>query len=112
MNPICVGFWKESVDMGWFPGKETWTAVPVANSATSDQSALLTKLARVEAIAQKTSYFGFSKCRICNAPNGCDEYSYNGFVWPSGYAHYLRDHAVACHPQFEAMIRAVNLNPL
>ena len=110
MNPICVGFWKENVDGGWFPGKITWNAVPVTNSATSDQSALLTKLEKLEAVAQKTSYLGFSTCRICKAPNGSDEYCYNGFVWPGGYAHYLRDHGVACHPLFEAMIRTTPLN--
>lgn len=112
MNPIYVGFWKEREDMGWYPGKQTWTAVPVANSSTSDQRELLTKLSQIETVATCTSYYGLSDCRICGASNGCREYSYNGFVWPEGYVHYLRDHAVACDPQMAAMIRAVKLNPL
>jgi len=111
MDPIYVGFWKETTDIGWYPGKQTWTAVPVANSATSDQNAVLSKLIRIEELAKKVSFLGHSHCRICGAHNGAEEYSYNGFVWPSGYKHYLRDHAVACDPQMETMIRAVKLAP-
>lgn len=40
------------------------------------------------------SYRGFSDCRICGKNNGSTELSDGVFVWPSGFAHYIKEHSV------------------
>ena len=101
-----VGFWKETHNMGWFPGQHRFSSIPIPNSASSDQIVFLKKLAIVEKKAQSTYYLGASECRICKKPNCSREFTYKGFVWPEGYVHYLRDHAVAVDPDFKRMVEA------
>lgn len=43
---------------------------------------------------RKTSYFGFSTCRICGKPNGAADFSDGTWEWPEGFAHYLSEHGV------------------
>lgn len=101
-----VGFWKEKMDKGWYPDKIVWTAFPVANSATGDQTVYLEALDRIEQKAARVDYLGGSSCRICGCMNGCSEFTYKGFRWPSGYSHYLRDHHVAIDAEFAKMLLA------
>lgn len=44
---------------------------------------------------------GGSKCRLCGAANENSEYYLDGFVWPQGYLHYLKDHNVNCDIVFK-----------
>jgi hypothetical protein len=102
-----VGFWKDLTGGGWYPGKIVFTALPEPNSASADQGAILSLLVQVEAVAQRVDYLGASSCRVCGCANGCGEYTYAGFTWPSGYAHYLRDHSVAINSDFKEMLLKV-----
>jgi hypothetical protein len=46
-------------------------------------------------------YMGYSTCRVCGKTNNGDcEYSDGTFVWPSGLAHYVEDHAVRLPREF------------
>jgi hypothetical protein len=46
-------------------------------------------------------YMGYSTCRICGrTDNGDSEYSDGTFVWPSGLAHYVAEHAVRLPNEF------------
>lgn len=108
-----VGFWRSSEIPK--PG-ETYTEFPIANSATENQEELLQAIAKVEraAISWREPHSasdatvmcarGHSPCRLCGCMNGYAEYTYRGFIWPSGYAHYLRDHRVAIDPEFKNML--------
>jgi len=107
-NKYYVGFWKESAHMGWIPGARVWTELPVANtsSLSSDQQTqLIHLLKRAEQVANRTEYFGFSTCRLCGICNGGEEFEWKGFVWPSGYMHYLLEHHVQMDERFEAFLR-------
>ena len=37
---------------------------------------------------------GISPCRFCGAANGSAERTDGAYLWPEGFAHYLRDHGV------------------
>ena len=37
---------------------------------------------------------GFSRCRLCDKPNGCAENTDGTYIWPEGLAHYIIDHDV------------------
>ena len=93
-----VGFWKnnQATCENKMPWDKTpvWTNIPIANSATENQDHLIELLLEKQKHASIQQYLGYSNCRICNAPNGSSEYSADGFVWPSGYVHYLKDHNV------------------
>jgi hypothetical protein len=40
------------------------------------------------------TYLGFSRCRLCQCPNGSSEQTDGTYIWPSGYVHYLERHQV------------------
>lgn len=46
------------------------------------------------------SWRGYSTCRICGARNGSVCISDGTFVWPEGFAHYIREHQVRPPPAF------------
>ena len=77
---------------------------PIASTRALDRS-LLDQLAKAEGGALRVSCFGSSWCRVCGASNGSVEYTAGGFVWPSGYRHYLEAHNVAVDPDFEAWLK-------
>lgn len=37
---------------------------------------------------------GYSCCRICGKINGSSDFTHDNFVYPEGYAHYIRDHNI------------------
>ena len=41
-----------------------------------------------------TRFMGFSRCRICQQPNGSREYRGNDYCITEGYLHLVRDHNV------------------
>jgi hypothetical protein len=111
-----IGFWKvkrESYE-NIMPWETDWPNIPIENSANGNQDdiikLLLLKQEFIDAGngGQMKHYFGISMCRICNKPNGCSEYSIDGFVWPSGYIHYLQNHNVMCEPIFKNYLISSN----
>jgi hypothetical protein len=116
MSVKNVGFWKacDADIMLPFPGTPVYTDVPIANTSSMDTSTLkafVDKLTWVEKTkAETTEYLGFSTCRICGCRNGNQEYTYNGYCWPSGYMHYLKDHNVEGDAEFVEMVRLFKSN--
>jgi len=45
-------------------------------------------------------YKGWSNCRICGERNGSDEFKYKGWIWPSGFYHYIEDHLIGAPTAF------------
>lgn len=77
--------------------------------ASSDGSWLgkamfLTKLEEIEEKLVPLQYRGFSTCRICGVINGSQEYEKDGWVWPSGFAHYVKEHNVRPSLAFQEFI--------
>lgn len=97
------GFWRrgngrpETADTEGLP----W---PEPDPSWDGRTAFLLALSQVESRARKEAYRGWSTCRLCGGANGSEEYSYGGWEWPSGFAHYIRDHMVRPTPGFEQFI--------
>lgn len=87
----------------WVSTQEPSLPTPVSQP-WKGQSAWLPKLDKVEKKAAKAAYRGFSTCRLCDKMNGSEELSYKGWVWPSGYRHYIQDHSVRPSLAFEEFI--------
>ncbi len=83
-----------------------WPVATDGEGKWLDQKAFRKRLVAVEALktTHKERTFGFSACRLCGRANGSEEYSRDGFAWPSGYAHYLHSHRVVAPDDFVAMI--------
>ena len=59
-------------------------------------------------------YRGMSRCRFCGMWNGSEDYTDGDYRWPSGFAHYLRAHAVKPPQAFIAHVlsRTAPVRPL
>lgn len=51
-------------------------------------------IAHLEAGTVAVRWLGPSSCRFCGRQNGSADLTDGAYLWPSGLAHYLRDHAV------------------
>lgn len=84
-----VGFFS-----GGFPDDPAW---PTAESQVDETWPIEERervLTYLEAHPIIASYRGSSTCRLCGIRNGSQERSDGKHVWPTGYAHYVRDHGV------------------
>ena len=61
-------------------------------------------------LAVKTSYRGFSLCRICESRNGSTEFELQGWRWPVGLKHYIVEHQVKPSTEFEEFILSQNIH--
>lgn len=94
------GFWRHADD------RNSDLPFPEAGEQWNGQQEFLARLEEVEARARNLSYRGWSNCRLCGQANGSQTYDHAGWQWPSGYAHYLRDHNVRPSAEFAAFIMA------
>jgi hypothetical protein len=82
------GFWKQDKNdskLPWPSGGQTpWRG----------RAKFLQELAIKEGQAKKLRTKGFSLCRICKEANGSITFQLNGWIWPSGYRHYIEAHNV------------------
>lgn len=49
---------------------------------------------------RKYAWLGWSNCRFCRRPNGTRCLTDGTFVWPEGFGHYVRAHAVRPPAEF------------
>jgi hypothetical protein len=84
---VLIGYWAGEGARGWpSPDRfvdESWDAVEREIVAEYLDRGLVTR-----------GCMGLSPCRICGRPNGALELTDGVYVWPEGFAHYIRDHAV------------------
>lgn len=72
---------------------------------------IINKLILIQKNHAKIKYkIGFSKCRICNNNNKCNEYYLDYYVWPAGYIHYLIDHNIEIDSEFKKYIEDFDLD--
>lgn len=91
------GFWKSIYD-------EELPAPVSRVRPMEDKAAFLTALDAVQDKATRTSYRGLSYCRICEMQNGNGTYEYEGWMWPTGYRHYIEVHNVKPSSAFKEFI--------
>jgi hypothetical protein len=122
-NEVYIGYWKTEYKVDFYKekygdtvqtdpsGKEMY--FPVENSATEDQTNIITRLKQAMKTGRMLGYRGWSICRICGKHNGTGELeiTYGNFRdgkkqyrIPEGYVHYLEDHNVAVDPILEKIL--------
>lgn len=101
-TPRREGFWKSREEPVLpFPFK-----YPMEWDEDGFVEAILKVQNHVEKNLKHVSYCkGFSECRMCEKANGCAEFEHGGWVWPSGFLHYVRGHGVRPSLAFEEFIR-------
>jgi hypothetical protein len=109
-----IGFWRyiwNDTDIG-IKTNYLWTEIPIENSALDKetQSLYINKLIELENSNKVNvdTYLGKHRCRICNDYVGCKEYTFNGFVWPESYIHYIRDHNVRIDNKMTKLLDSIN----
>lgn len=70
-------------------------ALPVPAPGSLDQATAERLAAWLDGGTAVESYRGRSVCRICGAANGAAEMERDGYRYPSGLAHYVREHRCA-----------------
>ncbi len=94
MNDKRIGFWRKEVD------KDETGPLPFPHlSALKATDMFLKKVGYIQSRMSRLDgrvkcYKGTSRCRLCGDRNGSREYVLNGYVWPSGYLHYLEKHDI------------------
>lgn len=89
----------------WFGDRCPGLPAPISPDHTwPGRNEFLEALSKVEAVAEESTTRGFSICRICGKANGSREFDYKGWRWPSGYAHYIRDHNVRPSLAFQEFV--------
>lgn len=83
------GYWYSDYE----PNKKYPMPVPF-DGVWDKKELFLNRLDKKEKKASVTRYRGLSKCRICGCFNGSEEFTLNGWKWPSGFKHYVKDHNV------------------
>ena len=94
------GHWRNSID------EESELPWPAPGAWGADRSHVIEQLARVEAMAYRVSYRGYSMCRLCGQRNGSRGLRLDRWEWPEGYMHYLVAHDVVPSREFEVFIRS------
>ena len=84
---------------------------PVAGSCTLSADDRARLAAYLSAPHQRAAFCGSSDCRCCGRSNGHEDVSDGTFVWPSGLAHYVADHAVELPAEFVAHVLAGGSTP-
>jgi hypothetical protein len=100
-EPRFCGHWRMS------PDEDSELPWPKPEGAWAGRSAFLTSLDRVEAIAERVQYRGYSHCRICSCVNGSEALRLGVWEWPSGFRHYIADHQIRPSDEFEAFISGI-----
>ena len=103
-NHVFVGFWKDLEE----PGMDIFSKIPLKDLPEqntqidhSKKNKIINKIFNLQILAEKEEYFGCSYCRVCNKSNGGKEYTFDKYVWPEGYLHYIAEHDIKIDPEFE-----------
>jgi len=96
------GFWRDRPtqlgDRKPWPEPHHW-------KREANRLRVVAQLMGVQAKARGSVYKGVSRCRLCGGVNGATEYSYKGWVWPSGLLHYIGEHNVCPSKRFRKFLK-------
>lgn len=97
------GFWRST--------EEPDLPMPITRTEPWDGArGFVTGLYDLQKKSEQILYRGFSVCRVCGKPNGNGEFEHKGWVWPSGYLHYVEQHYVKPSPEFSAFVLERQVN--
>lgn len=89
----------------WYSKQEPLLPMPVqSDTAWEGKEAFLIALVELELGSNQQHYKGISACRICSRGNGDGEFEADGWVWPSGYSHYIQAHNVRPSLAFQEFV--------
>ncbi len=94
----------EKLEGFWFSKQEPGLPKPIPKPGWSKKKQFLDALDLLESKTEAIAYRGFSTCRLCGIPNGCQEFERQGWKWPNGYLHYVRDHDVRPSKEFQEFV--------
>lgn len=87
---IRIGFWDEHC----CPTRNKNSIWKRINGGLKTKKRLLSFLSRGLNFGKVEYYKGWANCRICGEENGSCTIWYRGWMYPSGYAHYIRKHNI------------------
>ena len=89
----------------WYSKHEPKLPMPIPlEKSWKGKKEFLENLKKKEGKSKTTHYKGWSTCRLCGCHNGSTEFSSGGWVWPEGYAHYVKEHNVRPSLAFQEFI--------
>jgi hypothetical protein len=90
----------------WVSTYEKLLPIPIPNKDPwPEEAKFLQALAAIECgNPKRTQYRGFAICRLCGTTNGSEDIEYGGWVWPSGYRHYIEAHHVRPSLAFQEFV--------
>jgi hypothetical protein len=97
-TPLYEGHWRRSV------GESSELLWPTPDPQWRERASFLARLDRVELVATRIAYRGFSMCRLCGKENGHEALRSVRWEWPAGFRHYVAEHDVRPSPEFEDFI--------
>jgi len=72
-------------------------ALPIPQPGTLDPESAERLASWLEAGREVTAYRGSARCRICGTLNGAADLERDGYRYPSGLVHYVREHLCNIH---------------
>jgi hypothetical protein len=81
-----IGYWRQSIESN---EDLPWPTIRKLPQETKNK--VLSFLGKGKVIDM---WKGYSNCRICDKMNGSTCLQNKGFIYPEGYAHYIKDHNV------------------
>ena len=94
----------------WYEGKGSTLPKPVGSEKKwKGRRLFLESLTEIErSISEldgtRNRYKGWSDCRICKRKNGSSDFKLEGWTWPSGFFHYVKEHNVRPSLAFQEFI--------
>lgn len=89
----------------WYSKYEPLLPIPLPlEKSWKGKKDFLENLKKKESKARTARYKGWSTCRICGVNNGSEEFSSDGWIWPQGFAHYVKEHNVRPSLAFQEFI--------
>jgi hypothetical protein len=101
------GFWRERDNrpITSLPGDELPWPKPHQWKWEANRERIIHRLKRVQVKARGSVQKGVSRCRLCGGVCGATEYTYKGWVWPSGLLHYIEEHNVCPSKKFRKFLK-------
>jgi len=90
---ILIGYWKPG-PADHVADEAGWPAVADFVDEQWDEAERDRVIAYLDQGLVPWVQAGVSRCRFCGAGNGSAERTDGAYLWPEGFAHYLRDHGV------------------
>lgn len=104
---ILEGYWRNPRHP---EGTEQFPIAEESRKAFQGKQECIALLHVAEEKATERHTKGWINCRICGQKNGSSYFTLNGFEWPSGYMHYIKQHNIKPTAEFAGMLITLTKN--